>query len=192
MIGIAVRLWEIITRLSKVRSNSIPRGQDVQGYHCPHSQRIPHNIIPNNTRGLAMDNVVKHVLGNWSVVAATITALGLLVAVVRYKIPELAKKVAEMEVANKSQPNKEDIAIDMAKLVKEFQAHCKANQATCQRSVNIELVRVQREIDKKLDTIAAITNAQAVVIARVDERIGALYRNHDHSFIPPESVLNVK
>lgn len=139
-----------------------------------------------------MDNVVKHVLGNWSVVAATITALGLLVAVVRYKIPELAKKVAEMEVANKSQPNKEDIAIDMAKLVKEFQAHCKANQATCQRSVNIELVRVQREIDKKLDTIAAITNAQAVVIARVDERIGALYRNHDHSFIPPESVLNVK
>ena len=101
MIGIAVRLWEIITRLSKVRSNSIPRGQDVQGYHCPHSQRIPHNIIPNNTRGLAMDNVVKHVLGNWSVVAATITALGLLVAVVRYKIPELAKKVAEMEVANK-------------------------------------------------------------------------------------------
>ena len=132
-----------------------------------------------------MSDALKHILGNWSIVAATITALGLLVAVVKYKIPDLAKKVAAMELSNKDQPSRADLTITL----EGFKNQCHLNQAVCQKAVNMQMAAARKDIDIKLDALTQLVNLQAIVIARVDERIAALYRNHDHTFVPPGNVL---
>ena len=130
-----------------------------------------------------MGNPATHVLGNWPVVVAAVTGLGVLVAVIRYKIPELVKKVDAME--NADYPSTKDLETSLSN----FQQICKFNQVTCQKGIHCEINKVKMDIDKKLSDLYDLVHKQAVLMARVDERVAALHVNHDHAFKPPKAVI---
>lgn len=131
-----------------------------------------------------MSTPITHVTGNWSVVAAVIGALGLLVAVVRYRIPELQKKVEAMEKTK--HPTKHDLEVAF----ESFRTVCKFNQASCQKGVHCELDKVRRDLDDKLSSLYDLINKQAIIIARVDERVATLHEKHDPAFKLPQRVVN--
>lgn len=179
---IAVRLWEIIKR--HVASNSPPTGQDDLKGYCPLPKRRPHsNNFPHDIGGLDMSAPVTHVLGNWPVVVAAVTGFGLLVAVVRYKIPELVKKIDEMEKGDFPSNT------DLKQAFENFRTICKFNQVSCQKGIHCELDKVKTDIDAKLGALYELVHAQAVLMARVDERVAALHGNNDPAFQPPKAVI---
>jgi hypothetical protein len=87
---------------------------------------------------------------------------------VRYKIPDLARRVEAMETKN---PTKHDINT----AVESFRTVCNFNQANCQKSTAAQIEKVRRVLDKKLSDLFELINKQAVIIEMVDERVDALH-----------------
>ncbi len=117
---------------------------------------------------------ISHITGNWSVIAAIVGGLGLIIAVVRYKIPELTKKVEAME--RTEYPTKQDLEV----AIESFRTVCKFNQVTCQKGVNCQINKVREDLDGKLSQLYVLINKQAIIIARVDERVASMHKRHDH------------
>lgn len=125
-----------------------------------------------------------HFWENWPVILAVCSGLALAIAAVRYRIPDLARRVDKMEAG------KYPTAIELERTITSFQTVCKFNQATCQKQTACQMHNMKSEFTKQLNDLIDLVNKQALVIARVDERIAALYRNHDHNFVPPKGAEN--
>jgi hypothetical protein len=130
-----------------------------------------------------MSTPVSHVLGNWPIVVAAVSGFGLLVAVVRYKIPELVKKIDKMEKAD--YPS----TLDLSKALENFQVVCKFNQVTCQKGIHCEIDKVKADIDGKLAALYDLVHAQAVLMARVDERVAALHSSYEPASQVPKAMI---
>lgn len=133
-----------------------------------------------------MSHLTGHITGNWPIVAASLAAAGLIIATVRYRIPELSKKVAAMEKVQHPSDKDLEMAIDS------FRTVCKFNQVSCQKGVNMEINKVRKELDQKLSALVDLVNKQAIIIARVDERVAVLHEKYDHGFKLPQRVVNVE
>lgn len=131
-----------------------------------------------------MSTPISHLAGNWPIVAAAASLMILVIGAIRYKIPELTKKVEAMEKTNHPTSKDLDKAFDS------FRTACKFSQVTCQKGVNVELDKVRRDLDKKLSALYDLVNKQAIIIARVDERVATLHEKHDRALKLPYSVVN--
>ena len=108
------------------------------------------------------------ILGWWPAAVGCVGCIAAVIVAVRYKIPDLARRVEAMETKN---PTKHDLNT----VVDSFRTVCKFNQATCQKSNAAQIEKVRRELDQKLSDLYDLINKQAVIIARVDERVAALH-----------------
>jgi len=108
------------------------------------------------------------ILGWWPAAVGCVGCITAVIVAVRYKIPDLARRVEAMETKN---PTKHDLNT----VVDSFRTVCKFNQATCQKSNAAQIEKVRRELDHKLSDLYDLINKQAVIIARVDERVAALH-----------------
>ena len=79
---------------------------------------------------------------------------------------------------------------ELEKTINSFQVVCKFNQASCQKQTACQMNTMKSEFTKQLGDLINLVNKQALVIARVDERVAALYRNHDHNFVPPKEAVS--
>ena len=188
MILITVRLWEIFTRqfqtiLQMVNLSNFFPGQDSQKGYCPHSPRRIHNTTAMPKGAGAMSAPTAHILGNWSVVVAAVGGLALLIAAVRYRIPDLARRLEKME------KTKHPSETDLETAVTSFQTVCKFNQVSCQKTTACQINQVRNEFTKQLSGLVELVNKQAVIIARVDERVAAIHRNHDAASLPAPRVV---
>ena len=121
---------------------------------------------------------------NWPTVLAVCSGLALAIAAVRYRIPDLARRIAIMEAG------KYPTTSELEKTINSFQVVCKFNQASCQKQTACQMNTMKSEFTKQLGDLINLVNKQALVIARVDERVAALYRNHDHNFVPPKESVS--
>ena len=194
MFIITVRLWEFFKRslcaiLQVVTSNSpFLQGRKSDRGSCPHShlRRQETNNLPVPLGGIEMSDPISHITGNWPIVAAGISGLALLIGAVRYKIPELCRKVAAMEKIKHPSTKDIEVAIDSMRTV------CKFNQVSCQKGVECELNRVRADLDEKLSSLYDLVNKQAIIIARVDERVANIHERHNPAFQLPQRVVNAK
>ena len=134
----------------------------------------------------------QHLLKYWPVFLTTVGGLALAIAAIRYRIPDLVKRIEMIE--NLKRPSTQDheelvrrVEIvesesarhpstkDLEKTISNFQTICKFNQVTCQKGTEKAIHKVRQDIDDKLSALYELFNKQAVVIARVDERIAALH-----------------
>ena len=109
----------------------------------------------------------QHLLKYWPVFLTTIAGLALAIAAIRYRIPDLVKRVEMIE--NLKRPSIQDheelvrrVEImesesakhpsnkDLEKAVTSFSTICKFNQGTCQKSTEQAIHQVRRDIDDKL------------------------------------------
>lgn len=119
-----------------------------------------------------------YLLGNWPVIVAIASGLGLLIAAVRYKIPDLARRLESVESAK--HPSESDL--NMA--VGNFQTVCKFNQVSCQKATACQINKVNDDMKEKLADLYELIHAQAIIIARVDERVAAMHRNQKLTCVP--------
>jgi hypothetical protein len=131
-----------------------------------------------------MSDPISHITGNWPIVAAGISGLALIIGAVRYKIPELTRKVAAMEKVKHPSAKDIETAIDSMRTV------CKFNQVSCQKGVECELNRVRADLDDKLSGLYDLVNKQAIIIARVDERVATIHDKQDRAFQLPQRMVN--
>lgn len=81
---------------------------------------------------------------------------------------------------------------DLEMAIDSFRTVCKFNQVSCQKGVNMEINKVRKELDQKLSALVDLVNKQAIIIARVDERVAVLHEKYDHGFKLPQRVVNVE
>ena len=133
-------------------------------------------------------------LDYWPVGVTAIGGLALAVASVRYRIPDLARRVEKLEA--EQNPSREDMdriggrletlenqarptQEDLERAIAAFQTVCKFNQVSCQKMNSVELVKLRKELDVRISGLYDLINKQAVLLGRVDERVAAL---SNHSF----------
>ena len=115
--------------------------------------------------------------------------LALAVASVRYRIPDLVRRVEKLEA--EQSPSREDMERiggrieilenqarptqeDLERAIAAFQTVCKFNQISCQKMNSVELVKLRKEIEVRISGLYDLINKQAVLLGRVDERVAAL------------------
>lgn len=112
------------------------------------------------------------ILGWWPIAVACVSGFTAALVAIRYKIPELARKVEAMETKN---PTKSELEM----VVDSFHTVCKFNQASCQKSNAVNTLSLKKEMDEKLSDIYDIINEQKVMTARIDERVEILLGRHN-------------
>lgn len=117
-----------------------------------------------------MSDPSAHVLSWWPILVAGATGVVATAIAVRYKIPELVKKVETMETKN---PSKDDLK----KTVENIHTVCKFNQVSCQKALDSKISKVKDDLDNKLSELYELVNTQAILMARVDERVQAMHEN---------------
>jgi len=108
------------------------------------------------------------ILGWWPIAVACVSGITAALVAIRYKIPELARKVEAMETKN---PTKSELEM----VVDSLHTVCKFNQATCQKSNAAQIAQVRSELHQKLSDLYDLVNKQAVLMARVDERVAVIF-----------------
>ena len=134
---------------------------------------------------------VQHIIKYWPVIVAVIGGLALAIASLRYRLPELVKRVETMEGMRaptsldhnelvkrielvEIESNKRPTGKDIDRAVASFNTICKFNQVSCQKCTEAAISQVRLDIDSKLSSLYELINQQAVVIARTDERVAIL------------------
>ncbi len=116
-----------------------------------------------------------HLISNWPIYAAMMAGLALAIAAVRYKLPELARRISVMEDAK--HPTKDEMTLSLDG----FQVTCKLNQVSCQKATAGQISAVKTDLNEKFTKLVDMIHKQAITIARIDERIGTMHRNDGHA-----------
>ena len=128
-------------------------------------------------------------LDYWPAGVTAVGGLALAVASVRYRIPDLVRRVEKLEA--EQNPSREDMnriggrleilenqarptTEDLERAIAAFQTVCKFNQFSCQKMNSVELVKLRKEIEVRISGLYDLINKQAVLLGRVDERVAAL------------------
>lgn len=132
--------------------------------------------------------------------------------VIRYRIPDLARKVKALETENPTNKDMAHVAEtvkDLAKKIEEledlcpsmkdldtvvdsFRTVCKFNQVTCQKGNAVQMGKVKQDLEGKLAGLYTLVNNQAILMARVDERVAAILLNHNNVNHNDQPAANCK
>lgn len=167
-----------------------PHGQDAPLACCRLrvSDRIP------NPEGGIMPGVVSQLtpyLSWWPVVVGVCVSFAAAFTALRYRIPDLVDRMGLLEGTQKEHSDclshasgiiervdelelKKPSKSELTTAVESFRTVCKFNQATCQKEIGVDLIKIKAEMDKKLADIYSVINEQRVMTARIDERVEIL------------------
>lgn len=101
----------------------------------------------------------------WPILAAAFGISIAVVVAVRYKLPDLTKRIEVLE-------NRGVKSTDLSTAIDGFRTVCRFNQVSCQKEIESKWGLLQKEVDEKLGLIhekmnaIAVTNAQ--LIAKID------------------------
>ena len=164
-----------------------PLGQDAHKACCRLSVS---DLIPN-PKGSTMNALVAQYLGWWPVAVGVCVSFAAAFAALKYRIPDLVTRMVDLESKSEKHAeclnrasgliervdeleDGEKVKSELATVVDSFHTVCKFNQASCQKSNAVNLLKLKDEMDAKLSDIYNIINEQKVMTARIDERVEIL------------------
>jgi hypothetical protein len=169
-----------------------PLGQDAHKACCRLSVS---DLIPN-PKGYVMTTFAAQYLGWWPVAVGVCVSFAAVFTALKYRIPNLVTRMIDLE--SKSDKHAECLnranglservdeledekpdKTDLATVVDSFHAVCKFNQATCQKTNAVNMLKAKGEMDAKLSDIYNIINDQKVMTARIDERVEILLNRNN-------------
>jgi hypothetical protein len=138
------------------------------------------------------------ILGWWPMLVAICSGIMATAIVIRYKLPELTKKVEAMTKENAKRPSKKDLEITLDS----FHSICKFNQVSCQKELDLKMIKIKQDVEEKLGELWELINQQAILMARVDERVAIMHNNGGKRlgdcnngqhclFIPPKPMVDL-
>lgn len=143
-----------------------------------------------------MSATASHFLGWWPMLIAAFGGLFATVIAIRYKLPELTKRVDAVEKGTAKNPSKKDLETSM----ESFHAICRFNRVSCQKALDAQVFQVKQDLESKLAELYELMNQQAILMARVDERVAYMHNNGGKRaddcnggqhclFIPPKPMV---
>ena len=122
-----------------------------------------------------MEQVFTHLKPFWPAIGATTGFVLALIIGIRYKIPDLTRRMEALEALERKRPKNSDLdhAIDG------FHTVCRFNQVTCQKEIEHKTAGLGRDLDKKLAVMHEKVNGLAISNADVGAKIELLLNGHD-------------
>lgn len=133
----------------------------------------------------------------WPIVVSIVLVVAAMITTYKYRIPEIVRRLEKLE--SRVRPSSDDFDQivgrvyglekeehptnrDLDRIVANFQTVCKFNQVSCQKMNTAELAKLRKEMDTilrkeiatKFSSLTDLLHAQAVLLARLDERIAHL------------------
>jgi len=144
-----------------------------------------------------MSTLFEHAKESWPTLSAVIAALVALIVAIRYKIPDLTRRIIVIEskpsrdtdIDNsmnsiddlrsrmEAVENKSASGVDLNRAIDGLQTICKFNQATCQKEAAIALAKRNKENDNKLGAIYEKLNQLSIQVAGLEKQIDFLVQD---------------